>query len=98
MNVLAHLQEGLTCREAAAPCCHFCGVRMPEALDLSIAGLSNRELLNEAQELGADAKWCLERSELVAVYKRARQVICRECAGAFLPAGWMQQSLVCSWV
>lgn len=68
------MQEGLTCREAAAPCCLFCDTRVLEAADMSTAGLSNRDLMHEAVQLGADARWCLERSELVAVYKRAKQV------------------------
>lgn len=47
---------------------------MPEAADISTAGLSNRQLRDEASSLGADCTWCLERSEVVSVYKRAKQV------------------------
>lgn len=68
------LQEGLICTEAAAPCCVLCDARVPEAIGVSAAGLSTRDLPHEAIQLGADVSWCLERSELEAVYLRAKQV------------------------
>lgn len=47
---------------------------MPEAADLSTVDLSTKQLREEARLLGADISWCLERKELIAVYKRAKQV------------------------
>lgn len=38
------------------------------------SGLSSKELRQEATALGMDCSWCLERSELLAAYKRAKQV------------------------
>eukprot|EP00879_Flechtneria_rotunda_P015900 GHRR01016627.1.p1 GENE.GHRR01016627.1~~GHRR01016627.1.p1 ORF type:complete len:363 (+),score=79.60 GHRR01016627.1:311-1399(+) len=70
--------EGLTCQEFAAPGCLLCGEKVLDALGVSTAGRSNRQLQQEATKLGADCSWCLERNELVELYKRAKQV-CNSC-------------------
>lgn len=41
---------------------------------LQTSGLSTKQLRQEATALGMDCSWCLERSELLEVYKRAKQV------------------------
>jgi hypothetical protein len=41
---------------------------------LQTSGLSTKQLRAEASTLGMDCSWCLERSELLAAYKRAKQV------------------------
>jgi hypothetical protein len=66
--------EGLDCREAAAPCCPFCDARVPDAAVVITGDMSVRQLRDAASSLGADCSWCLERGELVSVYKRAKQV------------------------
>jgi hypothetical protein len=66
--------EGLSCREAAAPCCPFCNARVPDAAVVITGDMSVRQLRDAASSLGADCSWCLERGELVSVYKRAKQV------------------------
>jgi hypothetical protein len=72
--------EGLSCREAAAPCCPFCDARVPDAAVVITGDMSVRQLRDAASGLGADCSWCLERGELVSVYKRAKQV-CSKLAG-----------------
>lgn len=47
---------------------------------LQTSGLSTKQLRQEAAALGMDCSWCLERSELLEAYKRAKQVgetLCR---------------------
>eukprot|EP00882_Tetradesmus_deserticola_P013032 GHRQ01013820.1.p1 GENE.GHRQ01013820.1~~GHRQ01013820.1.p1 ORF type:complete len:240 (+),score=72.01 GHRQ01013820.1:541-1260(+) len=68
---------GLSCREAAAPCCPCCDVRVPDAAGAVTRGMSVRQLRDAASSLGADCSWCLERGELVSVYQRAVQVCSR---------------------
>jgi hypothetical protein len=41
---------------------------------LQTSGLSTKQLRQEATALGMDCSWCLERSELLEVFKRAKQV------------------------
>jgi len=71
--------EGLDCEEAAAPHCQLCDVLVLEAVELQTAGLSTKQLRVEATALGMDCSWCLERSELVEAYKRAKQVGIDDC-------------------
>lgn len=52
-------------------CCAFCYAAM------QTAELSVKQLRTQATALGMDISWCLERSELVEVYRRAKTV--REC-------------------
>lgn len=66
--------DGLTCEEAAAPHCPLCDAVVLGAAGLQTASLSNRELRDGAVQLGMDCSWCLERSELVAAFTRAKQV------------------------
>lgn len=49
-----------------------CCCRMSVLLQTS--GLSTKQLRAEASALGMDCSWCLERSELLAAYKRAKHV------------------------
>lgn len=70
--------EGLNCEEAAAPHCVLCDALVLAAMDLQTSGLSTKQLRAEASTLGMDCSWCLERSELLAAYKRAKQT-CDDC-------------------
>ena len=66
--------EGLDCQEATAPHCPLCDSLVLEAADLQTGGLSTKQLRVEATTLGMNCSWCLERSELVDAFKRAKQV------------------------
>jgi hypothetical protein len=41
---------------------------------LQTSGLATKQLRAEATALGMDCSWCLERSELLEAFKRAKQV------------------------
>lgn len=58
----------LSCTGPLTCCCCFVSVL------LQTSGLSAKQLRAEASALGMDCSWCLERSELLAVYKRAKHV------------------------
>jgi hypothetical protein len=87
---------GLTCAEAAAPHCLLCDALMLEAAgELQAAGLSSKALRAAAADLGMDCRHCLERAELVALYRRAKQVCARwhACSDTPSRAVWCLQLL-----
>jgi hypothetical protein len=73
------MHDPLPCISIAPPrmlCVNTCCI----AAHLQTSGLSTKQLRSAATALGMDCSWCLERSELLAVYKRGKQVRLGHCA------------------